>query len=119
MTLRVGFVQPDGTTVRPAGDEIADQQYAFMLLSNCIGMPTLDRSTIDEFVRRVDLYQTYLGPVLHSGKDGTSVLLDRTYLMSLLPGGAWTNATKVSKRDYDASLAKERDAYWKSVDAKN
>lgn len=117
MPVRYGFEQPDGTVSGPAIEDLTEAQYGFLLLSDAgIGVPRVDRATIDEFVRRADLMQTYLGPVLRN-PDGTALILHREDFMTLLPG-AWTNWTKVSQRDFNSRITGLRDAYWKCVDSK-
>lgn len=108
MTVRFGFKQADGTTLRPVPADLTDAQYAFTALSGAVGMPVLDERTIAEFTRRAGLYQKYVGTVL-SKADGP-VVFTRDDFETLLPG-AWTNWTKVGKRDFDTALKREKAAY--------
>lgn len=112
MPVRYGFQQSDGTTLRPVASDLTDVQYAFTLLSGAIGMPVLDEKTIDEFTRRADLYQKYIGNVL-SNSNGPMVFT-RADFETLMPG-AWTNWTKVGKRDFDIAMKREKAAYEASV----
>ena len=118
MPVHFSFELPDGTTSRPTMDELTEAQFGFLLLSDAgIGIPHLDRTTVDEFVRRADLMQFYLGPLLRN-PDGSPLILGREHFMTLLPG-ARTNWTKVSQRDFNARIAEVRDDYWKRVDSKS
>lgn len=109
MPVNYGFRQYDGTVSRPQAASLTPVEYAFTALSGGVGMPVLDEVTIDEFTRRAELYQKYVGPVWRNG-DGTPRIFTRIDFESLLPG-AWTNWTKVSKRDFDAAMKKEKAAY--------
>lgn len=114
MPVSYAFTQTDGTDQDPAAD-LSPVQQAFLVLNEMgIGIPRLDRSTIDEFVRRADLLQTYVGVVWRNG-DGTPRIFTRADFTELLPG-ARTNWTARSKRDFDQIMKKEIGAYWESVD---
>lgn len=112
MPVRYGFRQHDGTVLQPVASDLTDAQYGFTLLSGGIGMPVLDEKTIDEFTRRADLYQKYIGPVLADGNGPR--ILTRVDFETLMPG-AWTNWTKVSKRDFDADMKREKAAREASI----
>lgn len=115
MPVTYSFTLPDGTESRPVPSDLTDEQYGFLRLSEMgIGIPRLDRSTLDEFVRRADLLQAYIGTVLRNA-DGTPRILTRADFVKLLPG-AQTNWTKRSKADFDRSMKTEIAAYWASVD---
>lgn len=116
MPVRYGFTLEDGTALQPNGADMSDAQYAFVRLGEMgIGIPKLDRSTLDEFVRRADLLQRYIGPAL-TGPEGP-VILHRADFETLLPG-AWTNWGKVTKTTFDRLMKAEIEAYWKHVDSK-
>lgn len=116
MPVSYAFKKPDGTDQDPAAD-LSPVQQAFLVLNEMgIGIPRLDRSTLDEFVRRADLLQAYVGIVWRNG-DGTPRIFTRADFTELLPG-ARTNWTARSKRDFDQVMKKEIDAYWNSVDSR-
>lgn len=116
MPVSYAFKNADGTDQDPAAD-LSPAQQAFLALSEMgIGIPRLDRSTLDEFVRRADLLQAYVGIVWRNG-DGTPRIFTRADFVELLPG-ARTNWTARSKRDFDQAMKKEIDAYWSSVDSR-
>lgn len=118
MPVHYAFEKADGTTDRPVPSDLTDVQYAFTRLSDMgIGIPRLNRDTLDEFVRRADLMQAYVGPVMVK-PDGAPLVFTRADFVALLPE-ARTNWTAVGKRDFDATMAKERDAYWKHLDSKS
>ncbi len=93
--------------------DMAHARRGFIALSVAVGMPRLDRGTLDEFVRRTDLFQTYLGTV--EGDDKGPVILGRRHFEALLPL-ATTNASVISRRGFDARINQERDACWTSQD---
>lgn len=117
MPVTYSFTMPDGSESRPALNDLTDEQYGFLKLCEMgIGMPRLNRSTLDEFTRRADLLQAYIGPVLR-GPHGEPRVLGRADFMKLLPGaGARTNWTPRSKREFDQLMKPEIAAYWASVD---
>lgn len=116
MTVRYTYLTEDGTPLAD-GTSLTPPQCAFQVLcEGGIGIPVLDRSTIDEFTRRADLIQTYMGTIWRNG-DGTPRIFGRADWMSLLPG-ARSNWTKVSRTDFDRNMNKEIEAYWKHLDEK-
>lgn len=118
MTVRFGFEDVEGNQIRPLASEMADVQTAFVQLSGALGMPRLDRTTVEEFARRAELYQAYVGYVLSNGSGPQYFgLRDFLEMLKTTPV-AWTNWTKVSKRDFDADMKREREAYWKYMDSK-
>ena len=117
MPVSYTFTLEDGTESRPVPGDLSDEQYGFLRLCEMgIGIPRLDRNTLDEFVRRADLLQAYIGTVLN-GADGNPRVLTRADFVKLLPG-ARTNWTARSKRDFDQLMKKEIAAYWASVDSR-
>lgn len=114
MTVRYTYLTKDGTPLAD-GEELTRAQIAFqVLLEGGLGVPVLDRNTLDEFVRRADLFQTYIS-VLWSNGDGTPRILHREDWVELLPR-AGSNWGKIGKADFDRSMKKRIDAYWESVD---
>ncbi|QBZ72185.1 hypothetical protein SEA_KRADAL_299 [Streptomyces phage Kradal] len=116
MSVRYVFTRPDGTE-QPGSESLTPVQQAFLALSEMgIGIPRLDRKTLDEFVRRADLLQAYVGTVWRNG-DGTPRIFTRADFTGLLPG-ARTNWSPVTTAKFNQLIKAERDAYWKSVDSK-
>jgi hypothetical protein len=117
MPVNYSFTLPDGTESRPVPSDLTDEQYGFLRLSEMgLGIPLLDRKSLDEFVRRADLIQAYLGRVLNDEK-GKPRTLVRADFVKLLPA-ARTNWSPVRKTDFDRLMKKEIEAYWESVDRK-
>lgn len=116
MSVRYAFTRPDGTE-QPADEPLSPVQQAFLALSGMgLGIPKLDRKTLDEFVRRADLLQAYVGVVWHNG-DGTPRVFTRADFMELMPS-ARTNWSPVTTTKFNQLIRVERDAYWASVDSK-
>lgn len=92
-------------------DDMTPEERAFILLSRSVGMRRLDSDTIDEFVRRIELYQTYFttfvydenGPVILGRKDMLDMLGDRYT-------AAWTAFSETSTTKFDAAVKKEKAA---------
>jgi len=111
MAIRAGYeTQDGGAEMFPVYGELTVEQQAFLIMTMSVGMPRLDEKTADEFVRRVDLWQTYVGPFLTEG--GRTVPVTREILAEILNGhkAAWTNASRITKRDFDAAIKKEKGA---------
>ena len=115
MPVTYVFLAPDGT--EGESGELTPEQQAFLALGEMgIGIPRLDRSTLDEFVRRADLMQTYIGTVWREG-DGTPRIFGRHDFVKLLPG-ARSNWPRRSKAEFDKLMKPEIAAYWASVDSR-
>lgn len=107
---KVGNPLADGTKLTPV-------QAAFQVLcEGGLGVPILDRSTLDEFVRRADLFQAYVGVLWRNG-DGTPRIFNRADWVELLPG-VRSNWTKSSKADFDRNMKKMAAEYWEAIDRK-
>lgn len=115
MPVHYTFLTSDGT--EDESGELTPEQQAFLSLGEMgIGVPVLNRSTLDEFVRRADLLQAYVGTIWR-GADGTPRIFGRADFTKLLPE-ARTNWSKRSKAEFDRLITRERDAYWASVDSR-
>jgi hypothetical protein len=116
MPVRYAFKRSDGTE-QSADEPLTPVQQAFLALAEMgIGIPKLNRTTLDEFVRRADLMQAYVGVTWRNG-DGTPRIFTRSDFMELLPE-ARTNWPPVPLPKFNQLIRAERDAYWKSVDSK-
>lgn len=115
MPVTYSFTTTDGT--EDESPELTPEQQAFLALSEMgIGVPVLTRATLDEFVRRADLIQAYVGVVWREG-DGTPRIFGRADFTRLLPE-ARTNFVRRSRTDFDKLMKTEIDGYWKSVDSR-
>lgn len=104
MPVRYTFIKADGTAQDPQAD-LSPVQQAFLSLSQMgIGIARLNRSTIDEFVRRADLMQTYVGTVWTNG-DGSPRVFTRADFMELMPQ-ANTNWSTIGKQAFDKLMEK-------------
>lgn len=96
----------------PRASELTEIHRAFLNASLAVGMPRLNETTINEFVRRIELYQTYTQAFLYD-KDG-QVDLTRKMLLDMLGDtytAACTNVTPLTRRDFDAAMKKEEAAF--------
>lgn len=109
MTIRAYFENNGEMT--PFPPQPTAEQQAFMLLTMGVGMPRLDEKTMPEFVRRIELYQTYIGSFMQD-KDGP-VDMTKDILREMLDGydAAWTNANRMNRREFGAFIEKERVAF--------
>lgn len=108
MPIRAFFVQGNDQVI-PFG-ELTGVQAAFINATMAVGVPRLDRKTIDEFVRRTELLQTYVQKLLYD-QDGP-LDLNRDMLLGMLGDhqAACTNANRLSQRDFNAAMKKEKAA---------
>lgn len=114
MPTRYTYLTEDGSPLAD-GIKLTPVQIAFQVLcEGGMGVPVLDRSTLDEFVRRADLYQTYITVLWRNG-DGTPRIFHREDWVDLLPG-ARSNWTKSSRTEFDRSMKRHIASYWESAD---
>lgn len=114
MAIRYSYLTKSGTPL-PDGAELTPVQVAFQVLcEGGLGVPVLNRSTLDEFVRRADLFQAYVSVLWRNG-DGTPRIFHREDWLELLPE-ARSNWTKVSKADFDRTMKKHIADYWAAID---
>lgn len=92
-------------------DDMTPEQQAFIHLSRAVGIRRLDADSLDEFVRRIELYQTYIttfvfdenGPVILGRKD-MQEMLGSQYV------AAWTSFEEITQTKFDAYMKKEKAA---------
>lgn len=114
MTVRYTYLDEDGNPLAD-GEKLTKVQLAFQVLcEGGMGVPVLDRSTLDEFVRRADLFQTYISVLWRNG-DGTPRIFHREDWVELLPD-ARSNWGKTSKAEFDRYMKRQIAEYWESVD---
>jgi hypothetical protein len=116
MPVCFGFLDADGSEKEV--EDLNPVQQAFLILNEMgIGIPRLDRNSLDEFVRRADLMQAYIAPIWRNG-DGTVRIFGRADFLELLPK-AWTNWGFVPKTQFDQMIEREREAYRKASTTKS
>lgn len=75
------FESSDGETI-PFPKPMSAEQAAVVNLMHYVGIRRIDNSTTDEFVRRADLYSTYIGTMLH--ENGEPVAMTRKILTDVM-----------------------------------
>lgn len=108
MGLRAGYeTSSGGFEWFPEEKDLTLEQASFLTMTQMVGMPRLDLRTADEFLRRVDLFQTYMAP-LYVGPSGP-MKVERETVFRILQGnvGAWTNVQPVSREVFDREIEKE------------
>lgn len=110
--MRAYFETAAGETV-PLPDPMSPEQAALVFMTGATGIRRIDNDTIDEFVRRADLYDTYIGgsglqilgtgePVAMTRKIVTETMGENTAL--------WTNAGLLTPEGFDRMIRTARAA---------
>ena len=100
------FDTTDGQTV-PLPDPMSPEQSAIVYLMGGTGIRRVDDDTLDEFVRRADLYDTYIGGIdLRDIDTQERVPITRQVIMQALGGNAalWSNAGLITPEAFDRMI---------------
>lgn len=104
--MRAYFETSDGETI-PLPEPMSPEQAAIVYLTGGTGIRRIDDETIDEFVRRADLYDTYIGGIdlLEIGT-GKRVPITRQVITEAMAGHPvlWTNAGLVTPEAFDRMI---------------
>lgn len=102
--MRAYFEKMNGETVR-FPEILSAEQGAVVQLMMATGIRRIDSDTIDEFVRRADLYDTYVGGWLF--ENGEPVAMTRKILVDMMDGHAavWSDAELLTPEQFDRMVA--------------
>lgn len=104
--MRAYFETSDGETI-PLPEPMSPEQSAVVYLTGGTGIRRIDDETIDEFVRRADLYDTYIGGInlLEIGT-GKRVPITRQVITEAMAGypALWTNAGLITPEAFDRMI---------------
>lgn len=104
--MRAYFETAEGDTVT-LPDPMTPEQAAVVYLTAAVGIRRIDDETIDEFVRRADLYDTYIGGIdLRDLSTGNPVPITRQIIREALSGNPalWTNAGLITPEGFDRMI---------------
>ncbi|MGH3585894.1 MAG: hypothetical protein ACRDQ0_06190 [Pseudonocardia sp.] len=104
--MRAYFETASGETI-PLPDPMSPEQSAIVYLTGGTGIRRIDDETIDEFVRRADLYDTYIGGInLRDIETGEKVPVTRQIITEAMAGhpALWTNAGLVTPEAFDRMI---------------
>lgn len=73
------FESADGEVV-PFPKPMSAEQAAVVNLMHFVGIRKIDDGSMDEFVRRADLYSTYVGSMMYESAHGRPVAMTRKIL---------------------------------------
>lgn len=95
----------EGKLVTPLGPE----EGAVWSLMHATGIRRIDAETIDEFVRRADLYDTYFGACLRE-IDGDPIAMTRKILTETMGENTalWTDADLVTPEEFDRAIRSQK-----------
>lgn len=101
--MRGWFEKADGEAV-PFPEILSAELGAVVLLMGAVGIRRIDRNTIDEFVRRADLYDTYVAGWLF--KDGEQVSMTRKILVDSMEGypAIWSDGEVMGEINFDRMI---------------
>ncbi len=104
--MQAYFETSDGETI-PLPEPMSPEQSAVVHLTGGTGIRRIDDETIDEFVRRADLYDTYIGGIdlLEIGT-GKRVPITRQVITEAMAGypALWTNAGLITPEAFDRMI---------------
>jgi hypothetical protein len=87
--------------------DMTPEQQAVVYLTGATGIRRIDKDTIDEFVRRADLYDTYIGGIdLRDYLTGESVPVTRQVITEAMAGhpALWTTAGLITPEAFDRMI---------------
>lgn len=98
--MRAWFESANGEAI-PFPEILSPEQGAVVMLMGAVGIRRIDGGTIDEFVRRADLYSTYVTSYLF--ENGEDVALTRKILvetMDMYPV-IWSDGDLIAAEEFD------------------
>lgn len=104
--MRAYFEKSNGETV-PVPDPMSPELSVIAYLTGATGIRRIDDETIDEFVRRADLYDTYIGgTTLRDIESGDEIAMTRKILTEAMDGNTalWTNAGLITPEAFDRMI---------------
>lgn len=107
------YFETEGGEAVPLPSPMSPEQSAVVYLTGCTGIRRIDDDTIDEFVRRADLYDTYIGGIdLLDIDTGKRVPVTRQIITEAMAGHPvlWTNAGLVTQGAFDRMILTAKNA---------
>jgi len=104
--MRAYFETASGETV-PLPEPMSPEQQVVVYLTGGTGICRIDDETIDEFVRRADLYDTYIGGIdLRNLTTGERVPVTRQVITEAMGDNTalWTNAGLITPEAFDRMI---------------
>lgn len=104
--MRAYFETTNSETV-PLPDPMSPEQLAVVYLMGGTGIRRIDDESIDEFVRRADLYDTYIGGIeLRNSETHERVPVTRQVITEAMGGNAalWSDAGLVTPEAFDRMI---------------
>lgn len=101
--MRAWFEEADGKAV-PFPDPMNPKQGAVVMLMKAVGIRRIDTDTIDEFVRRADLYSTYVTSYLFEG--GEDIAMTRKVVAEVMAGhpAVWSDGDLLTSEEFDRMI---------------
>lgn len=90
-------------------EPLSPEQAAVTMLMHATGIRRIDAETVDEFVRRADLYDTYFGAYLRE-IDGGPVAMTRKILTETMGENTalWTDSDLVTPEEFDRAVRSQK-----------
>lgn len=104
--MKAYFETADGDTV-PLPEPMSPEQAAIVYLTGATGIRRIDDETIDEFVRRADLYDTYIGGItLRELSTGEEIAMTRKIVNETMGDNRalWTDAGLLTPEGFDRMI---------------
>lgn len=101
--MRAWFEDADGKAI-PFPEILTPKQGAVIMLMGAVGIRRIDTETIDEFVRRADLYDTYVAGWLF--ENGEYLAMTRKILIETMAGhpAIWSDGDLFTPEEFDRMI---------------
>lgn len=101
--MRAWFEDSNGKAI-PFPEFMSAKQGAVVSLMDAAGIRRVNGDTIDEFVRRADLYSTYRAPYLFEG--GEYVAMTRKIIVEAMDGypAIWSDGDLIASEEFDRMI---------------
>lgn len=110
--MKAYFETTEGETIL-LSDPMTPEQAAVTYLTAAVGIRRIDEDSIDEFVRRADLYDTYIGGInLLDMSTGSQVPVTRQIIREAMSGHPvlWTDAGLIMQHAFDRMIRIAKEA---------
>jgi hypothetical protein len=101
--MKAWFEDDSGKAI-PFPEPMSPEQGAVVMLMKAVGIRRIDADTIDEFVRRADLYSTYVTGYLMEGDE--YVAMTRKVIVKVMAGhpAIWSDGDTMGPLNFDRMI---------------
>lgn len=101
--MKAWFEEADGKAIS-FPEPMSPKQGAVVMLMKAVGIRRIDADTIDEFVRRADLYSTYVTSYLFEG--GEDIAMTRKVVVEVMADypAVWSDGDLFTPEEFDRMI---------------